>query len=79
MDAGIYCVVMTFKQLRQATGFPTQVALAEKTGIDQSTISSLENGETMPKSETLERLAKAFGVPMAKVLEVLRTRRRNGR
>jgi SOS-response transcriptional repressor LexA len=40
----------------------TQTALAEKSGVAQSTIGRILRGEVDPHSENLERLAKAFEV-----------------
>ena len=40
----------------------TQDELAEKSGVDQTTISSLETGRREPQFSTVLRLAKALGV-----------------
>ncbi len=42
----------------------TQTELAEKSGLTQSTISAMESGKFVPTSESLEKLAKALGVPL---------------
>jgi len=39
----------------------TQIALAEKTGIDQGDISRIERGSIYPNEKTLFRLADALG------------------
>ena len=39
-----------------------QIDLAERTGIDQRTISNYETGKTVPDAYTLIRLADFFGV-----------------
>lgn len=39
----------------------TQAQLAEKTGIRQSNISRIENGNCSPTVETLQQLAKGMG------------------
>lgn len=47
----------------------TQVQLARLCGITQSSLSDLENGESiMPKSETLMRLSKALAVSQAWIM-----------
>ncbi len=51
------------KSLRKSSGL-TQQQLSEATGLPQSHISRLENGEHSPSFSTLEKLAKAFGVPV---------------
>ena len=39
----------------------TQAQLAEKSGIRQSNISRIENGNALPKLDTLQALAAAMG------------------
>jgi len=39
----------------------TQAELAEKSGIRQSNISRIENGNALPRLDTLEALAHAMG------------------
>ncbi len=39
-----------------------QIDVAEKTGIDQKTISNYETGKTLPDSYAIVRLAEFFGV-----------------
>ena len=39
-----------------------QIDVAEKTGIDQKTISNYETGKTLPDSYAIIRLAEFFGV-----------------
>jgi transcriptional regulator with XRE-family HTH domain len=47
--------------------------LAEKTGVNISTISRWENGETLPsKNEMLYKIADALGLDKTKVLEIAR-------
>lgn len=50
------------RKARKAAGL-TQVELADRSGIPQSHISRLENGEHSPSAQTLQRLAKALNVP----------------
>lgn len=52
-----YNLVKAIIQLRKDAGL-TQAQMAEKTGIDQSNISKLENGKLNPTFEMLEKLAK---------------------
>jgi len=60
--------VMRLKKLRAERGM-TQEALAEKAGISRSYIARLELGRQDPTLGTLEKLAKALKVPVAKLLE----------
>lgn len=49
----------------------TQVQLAERSGVSQGTIASLERGlHTNPTLETAYRLAKALGVDPDELFEV---------
>lgn len=47
------------KQQRLRKGF-SQEALAEKTGLNLRTLQRIEKGETIPRGDTLQRLAKAL-------------------
>lgn len=51
------------KQLRKERGL-TQIALQMKTGIEQALLSKFENGERVPPTDTLIRLADFYGVSM---------------
>lgn len=42
----------------------TQIALQMATGIEQALLSKFENGERVPPTETLMRLADFYGVSM---------------
>ena len=49
------------KQLRKARGL-TQLAVQMKTGIEQALLSKFENGERIPPTETLVKLADFYEV-----------------
>lgn len=51
------------KKLRNNKGL-TQIALQMATGIEQSLLSKFENGERVPPTETLMRLADFYNVSM---------------
>ncbi|OHB75234.1 MAG: hypothetical protein A2W31_11590 [Planctomycetes bacterium RBG_16_64_10] len=51
------------RDCRKAAGL-TQQQLEEKTGLPQSHISRLENGEHSPSHATLEKIAKALNMPV---------------
>jgi transcriptional regulator with XRE-family HTH domain len=59
---------MTLRTLRDAAGF-TQVAVSEKSGINQADISRLENRAELEDSQvaTLQRYIKALGGELALV------------
>jgi transcriptional regulator with XRE-family HTH domain len=46
----------------------SQKALADKIGISVSYVSMLERGQRSPPLETIEKLAKALGVPPGTLL-----------
>ena len=46
----------------------SQRALADKSGVDQSTIVRVERGETNIRPMTLAKLAKALGMPTEELL-----------
>ena len=49
------------KKLRKEKGI-TQIALQMQTGIEQALLSKFENGERIPPTDTLIRLADFYGV-----------------
>lgn len=46
----------------------SQKALADRVGISVSYVSMLERGQRSPPLETIEKMAKALGVPPAALL-----------
>ncbi len=55
------------KLLRKSNGY-TQVAVQMKTGIEQALLSKFENGERVPPTETLIRLADFYNVSIDYIL-----------
>ena len=55
------------KELRKSKGY-TQIALQMKTGIEQALLSKFENGERVPPTETLLRLAEFYDVSIDYIL-----------
>ena len=55
------------RRLRSKKGI-SQKALADKVGISVSYVSMLERGQRSPPLETIEKMAKALGVPPASLL-----------
>ena len=55
------------KLLRKSRGY-TQIALQMKTGIEQALLSKFENGERIPPTETLIRLADFYDVSIDYIL-----------
>ena len=49
------------KLLRKKKGY-TQIAVQMKTGIEQALLSKFENGERVPPTETLLKLAEFYNV-----------------
>ena len=56
------------KALRDRKGL-TQVQLAEKSGVSRTYLARLESGRQDPTLSTLEKLAKALGVKVGRLLE----------
>lgn len=46
----------------------SQEALAAKAGIHRVSLANIERGARQPTLDTLERLAKALGVPLVRLL-----------
>ena len=55
------------KELRKRRGY-TQITLQMQTGIEQSLLSKFENGERIPPTETLLRLAEFYNVSIDYIL-----------
>ena len=55
------------KELRKSRGY-TQIALQMQTGIEQALLSKFENGERIPPTETLLRLAEFYNVSIDYIL-----------
>ena len=55
------------KLLRKQKGL-TQISLQLQTGIEQALLSKFENGERIPPTDTLMRLADFYGVSIDYIL-----------
>lgn len=55
------------KALRKSRGY-TQIALQMRTGIEQALLSKFENGERVPPTETLLKLADFYNVSIDYIL-----------
>ena len=55
------------KELRKARGY-TQVTIQMHTGIEQALLSKFENGERIPPTETLVKLAEFYNVSIDYIL-----------
>ena len=55
------------KELRKSKGY-TQISLQMHTGIEQALLSKFENGERIPPTETLLRLAEFYNVSIDYIL-----------
>ena len=55
------------KELRKGRGY-TQISLQMQTGIEQALLSKFENGERVPPTETLIRLADFYDVSIDYIL-----------
>lgn len=55
------------KSLRKEKGY-TQIAVQMKTGIEQALLSKFENGERVPPTETLIKLAEFYNVSIDYIL-----------
>ncbi len=59
------------RALRASRGL-TLDALAERSGVSRSMISTIERGESSPTAVLLERLAAGLGIPLASLFDVPR-------
>ncbi|WP_443970343.1 helix-turn-helix domain-containing protein [Sphingobium sp. CR28] len=58
------------RQLRMQHGW-TQPEAAARVGIEQSYLSKLETGKSVPSTEIYDRLAGAYGIAASEILDVL--------
>ncbi len=56
-----------FKNARKATGM-TQEQLAEKLGIDRSSIAKYETGNSTPNVKNLQQICEILDIPIEKLL-----------
>jgi transcriptional regulator with XRE-family HTH domain len=68
-DAVTAAVARNVRSLRQARGW-TLAALAARSGVSKGMVVELEQGRTNPSIATMCRLAGAFGVGLAQLLEL---------
>jgi transcriptional regulator with XRE-family HTH domain len=61
----------TVRQLRKAQGW-TQEQLAKYAGLNRSYVGEVERGACIASIVTVDKLAKALAVPMARLLAPLR-------
>jgi transcriptional regulator with XRE-family HTH domain len=59
---------MTIKRLRKRRGL-TQAALAKAAGVHRVYVAQIEGQTKVPSIATLEKLAKALGVKVGRLLE----------
>lgn len=60
-------MINNLKKLRKSRGY-TQISLQMKTGIEQALLSKYENGERIPTTEALIRLADFYNVSIDYIL-----------
>lgn len=60
-------MINNLRLLRKSRGY-TQIAVQMKTGIEQALLSKFENGERIPPTETLIRLADFYNVSIDYIL-----------
>jgi transcriptional regulator with XRE-family HTH domain len=61
-------LTMTLRRLRTKRGL-SQQGLAERSGLSREYVARLETGQHNPSLATLQKLAKALGVPVTALLE----------
>jgi len=66
-----------FKSLREAAQF-TQIELARKIGVGQSTIAMWETERSFPRAELLPKIAAVLGCTVDELLGITKTPTREG-
>lgn len=60
---------MTFRQLRYAKGY-TMDDVASYVGVSKQAVWVWERGKSLPRADSIQKLAKLFGVSMQQMLGV---------
>lgn len=60
-------LAMRLAELRQEKGYSLE-ALSEETGISRASLSRIERGETSPTAALMNRLCRAYGLTMSRLL-----------
>ena len=55
------------KRLRELRGIRTRSGVSTETGIPYSTLQAYENGQREPSSQTKQKLADYYGVPVSDI------------
>lgn len=64
---------MTFRELRERHGYPSGAKLAKHAGLDQTTISQLDQGKIAdPRYSTLEAIAAVLDLSIGAVMRSVR-------
>ena len=58
------------RELREKAGL-TQCGLAEKVGVDRTTVTKWENGQVYPRPDKLLKLEALFGVPAGDIIRAI--------
>jgi transcriptional regulator with XRE-family HTH domain len=61
-------LTMTVRRLRKKRGM-SQQGLAQRAGLSREYVARLETGQHNPSLGTLQKIAKALGVPVTALLE----------
>lgn len=61
-DAHRFVDVVALRKLMIDKGFLTVTSLSDATGINRTTLGKILNGEQLPSSESMYRLAKALNI-----------------
>jgi transcriptional regulator with XRE-family HTH domain len=68
MTTVVHVFGVTIRQLREAKAW-SQEQLAEQAGLNRSYVGEIERGKVTASIVTIDKLARAFDVPMANLLE----------
>lgn len=68
METAAQKLGMNLKRIRTEKGI-SQGSIARMLKIDKAFISNIENGKTNPTLATIEKIAKALGIPVNKLIE----------
>ncbi|WP_213776880.1 helix-turn-helix transcriptional regulator [Caballeronia sp. dw_276] len=68
MTTVVHVFGLTVRQLREAKAW-SQEQLAEQAGLNRSYVGEIERGKVTASIVTIDKLARAFDIPMANLLE----------
>lgn len=60
--------ILAFREMRKRSGL-TQAEVANRLGVDQTTVCKWENGKNLPRADLLPNIAELYGCTVGELLK----------